>query len=463
MRRRALAAVVVILLAGAAVRLHTLNTAYPFHPDEALYGTYARRLARYGEYLFPDVPLDKPPVGIILTGWSFALFGETPFGGRIATVFVSLLTLAAFYALLHSGGRGTIKDIAPIALLLLTVAPFEVSFAATLFHDPLLTLWLISAAMALARQRAAWAGAFAALALATKQSAIQFLPLYALLGISIRSKVFSWRDALRFACPLGIGISALAVWSAARAFPIDFWTLGVTNPGALRWIRAEEVLPRLATWGSYVGDSFGGIPAPLLFSAAALVAAVRHTGRFRAEGVAAVGVLGTFFLYWLVAFPLYDRYLVPLVPLMVILMARGMCLLLGVRRARWVALVVSLAMILPLVALRQDSADLGVAGLARAIKTRLPAESVVWDHWLGWELGWYLGEPVGMKVIWQPTPEAFARAACGTTLTNGHTYFAAPLNGELDRWRMTFAAFGGRMSLLYDQDRLVLYALDCTF
>lgn len=61
--------------------------------------------------------------------------------------------------------------------------------------------------------------------------------------------------------------------------------------------------------------------------------------------IAACGLLGTLLGYWLIAFPLYDRYLLPLAPLTALLIAYGM----AAWRSR-LALVVVFALIAPFTA-----------------------------------------------------------------------------------------------------------------
>src|SRR5204862_3990523 len=99
------------------------------------------------------------------------------------------------------------------------------------------------ASLAASRDRWWLAGIAFALAIATKQTALAFIPLIILLGICCNATQ-SWRvhnyiaRLLNFAFPVLIGAIALALWSAARAAPIDFWTLGAINNTPDRLIRA---------------------------------------------------------------------------------------------------------------------------------------------------------------------------------------------------------------------------------
>ena len=81
------AAFLLILLLGAALRIGMLGRDVRFHPDEALYATYARRMSYYGDLLFRDVPLDKPPLGLVITALSFSAGGDRPSSRRACPPF----------------------------------------------------------------------------------------------------------------------------------------------------------------------------------------------------------------------------------------------------------------------------------------------------------------------------------------------------------------------------------------
>lgn len=416
-----------------------------FHPDEALYATYARRMAHHGDFLLADVPLDKPPLGLALTALSFGALGSSEFAGRLPTVFVSIALIAAVYALARQ--LYGLRTVALIAGLLMALCPMLLAFAATLFHDPALTLWLVLLAFSAAADRWHGAGIFAALAIATKQSAVQFIPLYAAAGLGrvIRADWTPrdyWRRLRAFALPIIAGAALLALWSAVRAYPVDFWTLGVINPGALRLIRSDEVIPRLARWLEML-LTLGGYA--MLVAPLALLIPERSPRRRLIDVLLAMGLVLSLLAYWLLAYNTYDRYLYPLIPPLLLLIARAL--------ARWrAALLVGLAALLPFTAsaLRGDlpvggdrGAHIGIERLSAAINA-LPDGAVVYDFWLGWELGYYLGERPTARVIFQPTAEAFARAVCTEPVPR---YFAAPA-GRSARWLATAEARGARIEQL---------------
>lgn len=465
--------VTAVLIFGAAFRILMLGLDARFHPDEALYGAYARRMITHPDLLLADVPLDKPPLGLAISAAGIGLWGESEFGARLPTVLISILGLAVWY-----GGceRLWSRQTALGTLLLLSCSPFDLVFAPTLFHDPLLGLWMGLIALSGARGKLGWAGFFSACALFTKQSAVQFVPIYLLLGLSGYSPLWGpgWAKHMRrYLIPLGIGVILLALWSVARAAPVDFWTLGVTNPGALRLIRSDEVMPRLHLWVEYGRWAVNFAPL-MVFVLVPLGAAILAPRRYYREGIALLGLIGTLGLYWLVAYPVYDRYLYPLIPLMCLLTVRGLEIVWGGWRRTirpqaaamgvWISLSLCVVLGTPstLQTLRGQAPIGGDQGkhqeittLAEAIRA-LPPDSLIGEHDLGWELLWYLGPTPTVKVIFQPTPEAMTRAVCAQPTP---TYFAT-FRHKADRWLVTAREMGVEVSAVLE-GQLGLYKLDC--
>ncbi len=465
-----------LLLLGAALRVGMLaqQTTVRFHPDEALYATFARRISLHGDFLLQDAPLDKPPLALAVSAGSFTIFGPTEFAARLPTVFVSILTLAVTYAL----ARGVYSEYSPeVPLVLLALSPLDLAFAATAFVDPLLTLCLVASFWLASRDRWRGAGIAFVLAAATKQSALPFVLLIVAVGMA-RNLRPCWRRAdyrrrlVRFTVPVVIGALLLAAWSVARAAPVDFWALGVANNNPGRLIRADEVLPRLARWLDLLHDVTGA--GPLL----ALVALVPFIGDTRRNTVIslllATGLLAFLLAYWLVAFNTYDRYLHPLGPLLLILVGYVLAGLqhrlritahtLPLRHLAPFLTPLAVVAIMPftITALRgqldiggDHGQNTGIDHLVAVLNT-LPGGAIVYDYWLGWELGYYLGDQPHVNVIFLPSPQVLMQAVCA----NSPAYFVAPA-GLAGPWLEPLQARNGSVSVLMDGP-FNLYRLDCT-
>lgn len=127
-------------------------------------------------------------------------------------------------------------------------------------------------------------------------------------------------------------------------------------------------------------------------------------------------------LHWLVAFPVWDRYLLPLMPVLALLLARivadATLLWRSVRGGRGVtvgALILALLLTLPA---HQASAGrshvtaerAGYEGVEQvlAFLHDLPEGSVVYHHWLGWHYHYALFDGPVYLAYW-PTPSWLAR------------------------------------------------------
>jgi 4-amino-4-deoxy-L-arabinose transferase-like glycosyltransferase len=453
-----------------------------FHPDEALYVTYARRVALHGDLLLSDAPLDKPPLTIAAIALSFSSFGPGEFAARLPSFFASLLTLATLHALTHRLYKTASG--ANITILLLALSPLDLAFAATAFLDPLLTLWLIIALLAASHDRWRIGGIAFALALATKQSALFFAPLIVAIGVGrVARSGWTWRDLwhrlCRFAIVVIIGALLLALWSAARAAPIDFWTLGALNNDPGRLIRANELLPRLVRWLDLLTNVTGFGPLLLLMYIPLLQAIFRPrpSRRTLIDLILLSSVLAYFFAYWLIALNTYDRYLHPLGSLVLLLIGRAIIKtsftfsppLHSLERGlggevNKPLFLLTLILILPytLTALRGEltiggdrGQHIGIDRLAVTLNM-LPKGSIVYDYWLGWELGYYLGDQPAVQVVFQPSPQGLMRSVCGSTT---ESYFVGP-SSEIEAWLWPLLDRGGSAALMFE-DRFRLYRLSC--
>lgn len=438
-----------VILLGAVLRLSLLGADVRFHPDEALFAAQARLISAQGDWLLRSTDLDKPPLTFYIAALSFRLLGPSEFAARLPNVFASILTLAVAYRL----GRTLYGDriTASAAVLLLALSPFDLAFAATSFTDIQATLWILAACTLAAHDRWALAGLAATLMIGAKTTALLALPLILALGLA-RSAPPEWRwgdlqrRLGRFVAPLAAGIALLLLWDAARA-PRSFWTLGWARNDPGRLIRADELLPRLDSWLEWLGW-YTGSPALMALLAALIVAwLVLQFGQRSCPAAAdwliagwAIALLGW---YWLVAFNTYDRYLHPLIPCLLLLAARavrGLLRALRLRQGTQAALILALGLaVLPGTAraLRGETPvggdhgqHTGIDRLAAYLAAELPG-AVLYDHWLGWELAYYLGANPPLEVRYAAQPEQLSDDLRGA---RSASYFVAPSPEAAARW-----------------------------
>lgn len=421
---RGLAASGVLLLVAAAFRLPLL-TQNRFHPDEALYASFGLRIASGQDPWLSTALVDKPPLGLYLTAAAFAVFGRSEFAARIPSFFAGLLSIALVYRLARRlyASRMT----AGMAAVLLSLSPLAISFSGTLFLDTLLApavLWGLWAASA---RRPRLAGLAFGIAFLVKQSALLFLPLgLALLALHDTvppAPASRWRHLLTTtAIVTGFVLAALA-WDFARSADIGFWHQGYIDNMPDRLIRSGEMLPRLRAWTGLVHsltDSYAVGVMALAGLALLIWRPTRHEPWRRSlHALIDLTLIGFAFvylaIYWLLAFNLWDRYLVPLAPLACLLAARAIQSIWAAIGKAWAAPVLILGLMAgPAFTASRSGYPLGgdhgaydgIDAMAGVIAS-MPAGSVLYDHWLSWQWNFYLFD-AGTYVVWLPSPGALA-------------------------------------------------------
>lgn len=408
---------------GAALRIRGLF-ANSFHADEALFAAWARQIAVWRDPLLAMQPVDKPPLLFYLQALFYPLLGPVEWPARLPSLIASLLLipLTAQLARRLTGDRAA----ALVAAAIVAVAPLTVQFSATAFSDPLLTFWLTAALTCAAGRPASragrsgplLAGLFFGLALATKYQAALFLPL--LLGLG---RLRGWRrgDWARGLIGGLIALGPVIVWLWARAAGEGVIARQWLNIGGIRPARSWELWPRMnqaaALWRVALG-----LPLIAAGLGAGLAWLLRRRGRSPLPEVwlVALFVAGYLLIHWLWAVPIWDRYLLPVMPLVAILIGRGVSAALspGDRRparryALW-GLVVALALAhLPIAAAARagrypiggrPDADGGAAAAARLLEDA-PYGTVLYDHWYSWQWRYHLFDG-RVYVSWFPDAEA---------------------------------------------------------
>jgi 4-amino-4-deoxy-L-arabinose transferase-like glycosyltransferase len=497
---------------AAVVRFVALGQDMRLHPDEALFATFARGAALNGEWLLPG-PLDKPPLSIYATAVSMALLmdGEAApglpdisphrgeFAARFPNVLISLLTAALAYRLGWALYRS--RSVALAALALVAFAPYSTAFADTAFTDGWLLLLLTASLTTIALGRWGWAGVWFGLALWSKPQALFMLPLIGALGWLVDTRPALWRRGLAFVLALVVLAGLLVVWDAARGQTAGLWALAATNNAPWRLLRPDEVWRRLDVGLSQAGWLLG-LPVVtmglvVLGAGTALVQAVRRPGR-RSNAIDLLlltFVLGYGGLHWLVAFDLYDRYwLLLLIPL-ALLAARGVDGVLRTMTRRQFVLYSRSAiykmgkarlaptrrfwffrtrtlMALGLGAILVYGGWLGATGQvpvggdrgahdeideAAAFLNSRTLGAIIYDHWLGWELDYYLGKWTNKRRVYYPSTASLAADALRQP-DPAPRYFIAPADVPHALWLDALSAAGFRIERVAG-DRFVIYEL----
>lgn len=355
MRHRERAATLGWLL-GAVVWLLLLHPA-PLHEDEAIYAVWTRAL--FTDPLLTQTPVDKPPL-FFYAQLPILLWHNSPLTARIPN---TLATIATALIVARASRRPA------WALALFATTPLVIFFAASSFTDPLMLAFLAIGWLAWQRHAPVAAGAAWAAALLTKPTALLTLPLWLWL---VKQHPADARPALLTAG--GLLVTAWA-WDVSRAAP-SWWWLGRSAYGSL----GRPTFSAAVAWLT---------PALLGVGATWLAVPPRY------KRPLAWLVLAWIPMHLLLGFQPWDRYLLPLAPLLAWLGAD-----INARRARLLMLGGNIA--LALVLLAHPTPELaGRDGRWQGIETlaaRLP-NAPVYHRTLGRPLAYYAPNAT---LIWLP-------------------------------------------------------------
>jgi hypothetical protein len=212
-------------------------------------------------------------------------------------------------------------------------------------------------------------------------------------------------------------------WDAARVAQgaQSFWRMGVAGYGGLRLVWPHELRARLCGWLDLARYLF---TSPIINSAlllGLLLLAWRTLVYRRYERKALMDLVFISFsltyllLHWLWAFPIWDRYLLPLVPILAMLLGRVFTSLAYSLRSVILhssLLHCSLFICLILLAFNATHNRYSIGGnqgvydgveQVALFLSGLPEGSVVYHHWLGWHYQYYLFDAPVYLAYW-PTP-----------------------------------------------------------
>ena len=149
-------------------------TLQPLHHDEALYATWALTIASGDDPWLTDTPIDKPPLYLYTVAGTLRLLGHSATATRIPSMLATALSVMLTFWL---GKQLYNNAVGVLAAWLVALSPYTLLFAPTTFTDPMLVTLVLAGCVAAVHNRAGWAGFFLALAVATKQQGIFFVPL----------------------------------------------------------------------------------------------------------------------------------------------------------------------------------------------------------------------------------------------------------------------------------------------
>lgn len=471
--RRRLAAGAAIILLASLLQFHLLARDWRFHSDEAFFMTFARGAAVKGDWLLSGA-LDKPPLSLYLSALSMMAVGVSvdaagvlqldvyagEFAGALPNVMLALLFTALMMRLAWQRYRDWSS--AFFAGLLSATSPFLASYGAGAFTDMSLLFFALVAFTFAESRRWVLAGLALGLAFWAKQQAV-FVAVF--LALPLIWEGAGRRKRLRFALPLVAALLALLAWDAARPEASIFLQAAANNA-------PDQLLAPPGSWPERLAQLLGAalwLPGPpaltLLLLAGAGFAAYQRPGLLRSDRGLMAALLVYLAIHIVFGFRLYDRFLLLLLPLVILPLARGLAALSEIHARRRPRLIVLVAVLLgalgtfsgqtPVSAGR--GAYAGIDELADYLNTK-PVATVLYDRWLGWQLDYYLGPWHDKRRVYHPTTAALAADALSLDET-GARYFLSPVDLPYERWVDALHDAGFAVAVDYRSDRFISFRL----
>jgi hypothetical protein len=470
------------VLSSLLLPLHLLST-QRFHHDEALYATWALEIASGHNPLLQETLIDKPPLFLYAAAGAMGLLGPTETAARLPSLLATVATVGLTFGLgrkLYGPGVGI------LACWLVALSPFTILFAPTAFTDPLLVALVMAACLAAAYGRAGWAGVGLGLAIATKQQGVFFIPL--VLGIlacvkgtdrspeenlprsfpGLRylispprsgsqrllhlTRTVSWllSHVARLLVSLTLALLPAFIWDLWRFQVPGFWRQSLINYGQL----AADAASFGERWSGFIELLQYGTASPLLnlifligvplllgypYQLAQLPPTRRQSTALHQTGLDWLLLLfGLVFLvgHAVFSFQVWDRYLLGLIPLLALLLARVLLLPWSILETYWpdrhlelkplgkliAGLSLGLVMLLAMVRPVQEAANAryplgsnsnalrGIEQVTAYLQGNVGADTTLYHRWLGTHWRFYLaGYPYDLQ-YW-PSAQALAGRA----------------------------------------------------
>jgi hypothetical protein len=432
---------------------------------------------------------------------SFRAFGISEWSLRLPGMVAGVLLVPAVYLL-----AAAIYDrrTALLAALLVAASPFAILFAPTAFTDPWLTLWMVVALWAAFSRRPFAAGLATGLAVASKQQGVLVVPLVLVALFISASKSHPAqgrggvsppgcvsRDRAGKPCPyvltflaalLGFALifAPLTYWDSLRWHNRpSFWDRSLTTYAPLTLAPLSSWGERAADWAQQFGYLFGhpvvtaGIVVLATYVALNAIRDVARSETGHSHSMPFDLLIGAFIATYLVlhvviTFQPWDRYLLPLVPLLCILAAASIHGRVGVsppsipasaqlpRAGRPCPYIAQLMIMFVATVSLSFAAWLGMAGRLPvgsdhgayagleqgiALLTDRPADAIIYHHSLGWYYDFYLFDaPQDRR--WYGTAWKLADDAIATPDREQWLLLPEWEMGWLDDFRLALAARG---------------------
>lgn len=443
----------ILFLTGLAFALRLPGLfANTFTTDEALFSSWGRLIGG-GDPLLASQLVDKPPFLFYCQALFYAVLGS-PAGwvARLPNVVASILLVPLVGRLSYQLYGDEMAAVGGV--ILVALSPFAIQFSASAFTDPLMVALGVASLVAMLARRPVPAGLLFGLALATKYQAAFFLPLSLLLGMRAAWRGGEWGRWLGAVGAIGL---VVGLWQLARPGQSPLLVLQWAQYGGTRLIWSWELGPRLQGWATlltyFTGSALLAIPLFLL---------PLHPRNDRLWLVWLVGYVG---FHWLLAIPVWDRYLLPAVPILAIAAGRGLSLLGKGHLAYPVLLGLLLGLGRPALLAQNGAWPIGARPIAdggaseiASLLAEAPYGTVLYDHWYSWQWRYYFLHK-GVYVSWFYDPAGLVNDLQLFYDSSQARYVVLPNSAESRPVTFALQQAGFSLNLVHRAAEMSLYRL----
>ena len=332
---------VVFIISLQLIIILTLTGQHRFHGDEALYARWAQDMAKSsGIYVDSPYLLYKPPVYLFAAALSYAIFPVREIFAVIPNCLATVLSTLLVFMITSKLYSDKIKGLT--AAILFALVPYIDLFAPTAFLDPLMVMFCLAAFLSVLEGRMLLAGIVFGLALGTKQFAVFYLPVYLLFylvsGNKIRLKSFLG-DFLLFLSGFTASFGVSVLWGILNSlhhhkpfyFALNSW-FGNQDRTEIYKLSFNSMYGRMGEWLVYYGNIFvrPWISVLVLMFVTASLALKRE----RPSALLAASLLFLFLFTSISRMPIYDRYILTFLPLVLILCGASISSLINLKNDR---------------------------------------------------------------------------------------------------------------------------------
>ncbi len=432
--------------------------------------------------------IDTDPNGVLYLD---AHKGE--FAARITGVLVGVVCVAVLMRLAY--GLYGVPRHAIMTGLWLALSPYMLAFSPTAFTDMPMMLCSLLALLFAWHKRPMWSGITFMLAVAAKPQAIFFVPLILMFQHFGSKRITFHRDtACRvptnkhflhnlnmslaffslcrwlFTALLGGGL--LWLWDTLRPETSVFVLGAINNSHATLFSELSDIPARWAVFWQAAQWLIGNAITTSIILIGILLGLISQKNQVKILiGVWLVGYVG---LHLVTTLNLYDRYWLLLLPGLILLVPSTKivgsnskrlifrrveveaCLdpttsyfsrklnmsqivrtkanyrLLAFGKMLLMLALFYAAIMTPLPIGSDRGRYTGIDELADYLNTK-PVATVIYDRWLGWQLGYYLGQWTNKRRVHFPTPQALVQGALALSET-GTRYLVAPTWENVEEW-----------------------------